>query len=409
MKIYNQYQYSYPHKTNYKKIEKEEIIEELKKVSKGDYYVHLPFCSTKCGYCNLFSTTGYVKYIDKYLDAVERQFKQIESIQKIQATSLILGGGTPNILSIPQLKRLIKILKVQPKNLYSVIELSPNEVEEEKIKFLKEVGFKRVSLGIQSLNEEELKFLKRFHLPKKVHESLKIIEKENFQSFNVDLIYGIENQTKESLGKTLEEVLKYKISEIFIYPLYVRENTYLYGKYTLDEEHTKELYDFLKEYLIKKGYTQTSMRRFVKEKEENISTCGFENSIAFGCGGRTYINNLHYCEKYSDKQVQIKEIINDFMNKKDFLEGLVGARLNQREMKHRFILKNLLHYNSLKIEDYKKYFSKDIYKEYKIFKEKGLEEYINYNEKEIKLKNFDYSDCIIDKMIEYEGENNEYI
>lgn len=247
MKRYNQYQYSYPHKTNYYPIDKKRIEYEISKISTAGYYVHVPFCRTKCGYCNLFSVPGYSKHIDHYLQAIKRQYKQFAQVSKITPTNFIVGGGTPVLLSINQLNTLFDILDVDPKNQYSAIELSPNESTKEKIEFLKNVGFNRVSIGIQSFNENELKSLHRQHKSESCHNALQEIAKQDFSDFNIDLIYGISGQTQNTLQMSLKHALSYNPTEIFIYPLYVRKNTSIFDHFELDHEHTYELYLFLRD------------------------------------------------------------------------------------------------------------------------------------------------------------------
>ena len=409
MNRYNQYQYSYPHKSSYSPISKNQIIDELSNITKADYYVHLPFCSTKCGYCNLFSLAGYHEQIDKYLTAINRQYKQFSQINKIVPENLVLGGGTPILLSINQIDTLFKTLNIDPKNQYSVIELSPNEASKQKIEYLKNIGFNRVSIGIQSFDENELKSLHRNHKPKSCHNALEEIAKQGFEDFNIDLIYGTTGQTKITLQKSLDQVLMYNPTEIFIYPLYVRKNTAIFQNFKIDEDNTYNLYLFLKDYLNTHGFIQTSMRRFTRKSIQNTTSCGFENSLSFGCGGRNYLNNLHFCQPYSDVYSEIKGTIDDFIVQKDFFTDMVGYKLNDSQVKHRFIIKNLLHINGLKCTDYENTFSSNIYNDYKIFKEKGLSQYILYEKDTISLKEFGCSDFIVDLMLEYEGAKNGYL
>ena len=403
MKIYNQYQYSYPHKSNYYPIDAPRIEQALSKLTSADFYVHLPFCSTKCGYCNLFSTTGLESQIDYYLEAIKRQYQQFSQISTIVPNSLILGGGTPIILSIAQLDTLFTTLHIDPKNHYSAIELSPNEVTKEKLTYLKHVGFDRVSIGIQSFHEQELKFLNRHHKTKNCHKSLEEISKQDFTDFNIDLIYGMEGQTQQLLKESIDHALNYNPTEIFIYPLYIRKNTSLFGTVSLDEEHMYNLYQFLTHYLHTMGYNQTSMRRFTKKPMEPLSSCGFEPSLSFGCGGRSYLGNLHVCHPYSDSSSQVKATLNTFIKQEDFLKELVGYELNDKQLKHRFIVKNLLHLNGLKPQAYERIFSSTLYDDYKVFKEKGLDQYLVYDKDNISLKDFGCSDFIIDLMLDYEG------
>lgn len=396
---YNQYQYSYPHKNSYYPIDKKQIEKELSKITSANYYVHFPFCSTKCGFCNLFSITGYSEKIDVYLLAIKRQYAQFVQISKVIPKTLILGGGTPVLLSINQFDTLFNTLSIDPKNQYSAIELSPNETSKQKLEYLKSVGFNRVSIGIQSFDENELKMLQRQHKPKSCQIALEEIVKQDFSDFNIDLIYGIKGQSEITLQKSLEQALKYNPTEIFIYPLYIRKNTSIFGNFELDQIHTHNLYLFLKDYLLANGFIQRSMRCFTRKKIKNITSCGFENNLAFGCGGRSYLNNLHCCEPYSDIFPEIKNTLNDFLEREDFLQSMVGYKLNDNQLKHRFIVKNLLHLNGIRREDYKNKFSSDISDDYKIFKKKELSKYISYENNTISLKDFSCSDFIIDLIL----------
>ncbi len=407
MKIYNQYQYSYPHKRDYYPIEKDKIINALQKISHADFYVHIPFCSTKCGYCNLFSKTSSTQEeINLYLNAIKRQYEQIKSIKEIISQSLVLGGGTPILLSLKQFDFLFSSMNINPQNHYSIIEISPNDTSKEKIKYLKDIGFNRVSIGVQSFNKDELKKLLRGHSVESCHKALEILACEDFENLNVDLIYGIKGQTEESLKETLSQTLKYNPHEIFIYPLYMRENTRIYNTFNIDEQHTQKLYFFLKDFLINQGYTQISMRRFVKENKEDFLSCGFSHNLSFGCGGRSYLKNIHISEQYKDNKQEINTLLGKFYNKEDFLENLVGYELNLSQVKHRYIVKNLLHLNGISCKDYTSHFNTNIYDDYSFFKEKNYSEYLIHSFKSIKLKDFSFSDCIVDLILENEGLKN---
>lgn len=395
MKIYNQYQYSYPHKNEYYSIEKADIIAKLNTLQEGDLYVHLPFCSSKCGYCNLFSLVPKAGLVEGYLDAIKRQYSQMRELCSPMINSFILGGGTPSILSIAQLDELFSSIKIHPLHHYSVIELSPNETTLEKVRYLKEVGFNRVSIGVQSLEDSELVALNRKHTSDICVQALEFISNANFEDFNIDIIYGIKGQTRDSLRRTLEGVVSFAPTEIFIYPLYIRENTWLHSRFELDETHTQELYLYLREYLNERGYHQTSMRRFTRKEINSTVSCGFEKSIALGCGGRSYIDNLHFCEEYSSKPSGVYSTLERFAQKTDFFTDLVGYNLTDLDMKKRYVIKNLLHINGIIKSDYTDKFGSDVM-ELACFNERRFSEYINYEEDIITLKNFACSDFIID-------------
>lgn len=370
--IYTQYMYSYPHKTAYRKLNLNitDYYDRLKN-NKNDnnLYFHIPFCQTKCGYCNLFSITGKDEtYFDKYIDAMENQAIQYK-MKDIKFNSLIIGGGTPFVLSAKQLNRLFEIAHTNFKigNIYTVIETSPNQTDFEKTTLLKSLGVNRISIGVQSFVDEELKILNRHHNTISIQKALECLKKSEFECLNIDLIYGIPHQTTQILQYSIDKALEFCPEEIFIYPLYIKPNTFLYNKY-LQSENAYDLYIFMRDYLISKGYFQTSMRRFVNNKSfDNKISCGFDNTISLGCGGRSYIDNLHFCSKYSTNPIECNKMIDDYINIKDYTIISNGYILNEDEQKRNFIIKNLFYYYGIIMTEYEYYFSTDILKDYPLF------------------------------------------
>lgn len=379
MNWYRQYMYSYPHKMAYRKIneEIENYIPYLQKQEKTLYF-HIPFCQSKCGYCNLFSVAGKEDLIDTYLSAMKRQSEFYKKFE-VKVNELIIGGGTPLILSEKQLDTLFAIAE---ENFYFssaqypiTIETSPNQTTQEKVTLLKKHHVTRVSIGVQSFLEEELRTLHRRHFRKEIDIALDLLKKAEFSCLNIDLIYGIPGQTKESLLYSLEQVTTYLPEEIFIYPLYVKQGTYLYQQGIKTQENAKELYWFMKNYLEEHGYYQISMRRFVRKQPKEVSSCGFEETISIGCGGRSYMGNLHFCTPYYVKPEKCREEIDRYCQQTDFSKVTNGFLLNEDEQKRRYTIKNLLHKNGIDRKEYQKLYQIDILEEWiflEALKEKGL-------------------------------------
>ena len=270
---YEQYMYSYPHKTAYRSLHGINFIDYFPKREEEmlSLYFHIPFCESKCGYCNLFSVTGQKEdFISSYLDAIERQAIQyLENINKNFYPffhSLTLGGGTPLLLSEEQLERLFSIAYQFPliKNLPVVVETSPKQTTKAKLEILKQYGTTRISIGIQSFKQEELLSLNRSHTLEDCKRALFLIEDAKFPCKNIDLIYGILGQTKQSLQYSLDAALFYQPEEIFLYPLYIKQGTPLYLKKTEISSQRYDLYLFASRYLLEQGYQQISMRYFKK-------------------------------------------------------------------------------------------------------------------------------------------------
>lgn len=379
--IYQQYMYSYPHKTAYRTLEGVDIRDYLPRLEQEEnsLYFHIPFCQAKCGYCNLFSVTGKgADYVDAYLDAMERQMKQYD-LASYSFSDVTIGGGTPLYLEEKQLVRLFGMIEeVQGRTEYPVIiETSPNQTTEEKLAIVKAGGTKRISLGIQSFQEEELEKLYRVHTPNQARMAVKLIERQNFECVNLDFIYGIPGQTEQSLRENLEEGVSYGPQELFVYPLYMKRGTLLKDKQIEREENTRKLYDFVCEYLSKHGYVQYSMRRFVHKDYVPLTPaleCGFGNTLSIGCGGRSYLGNLHFCTPYYVRQKDCNLQLERYLATKDHRKITHGFFLDKEEEKRRYVIKNILFTSGLNMGNFRKNFGKDVDKEFAIldiWKEKG--------------------------------------
>lgn len=374
--IYQQYMYSYPHKTAYRQIEQSSIeqYKPLLRKQKNSLYFHVPFCESKCGYCNLFSVTGQNEaFISDYLDACQRQTEQY-AMQDVLFADFTIGGGTPLLLSEKQLERLFAIAKAgfgweaEPS---IIIETAPNQTTWEKLCILQENNVTRVSIGVQSFCQEELEQLCRHHTVKQAREAIKLLKKAEFPCWNLDLIYGIKGQTIESIKKSLEEAVSYEPDEIFIYPLYIKPGTILDRKQEKASDSRYEFYCFIRDFLCDRGYKQTSMRRFVATKasvaEEKVAPdCGFENTISIGCGGRSYIGNLHFCTPYGVKQETCRRILQDYIQCQDYRKISYGCILSEEEVRRRYVIKNLLACRGILLQEYKDRFGSDILLDYDV-------------------------------------------
>ncbi len=392
MQIYNQYMYSYPHKTNYKKLEGIFIRDYLHYLFENEpsMYIHIPFCSSKCGYCNLFSIVD-TKMQDDYVNAVLEHAMQLE-IEKYKFENIIIGGGTPLILSEKNLEKIFSLYDF--KKVFSIIETSPKETSESKLNILKENSVNRISIGVQSFLDSELEILRRSHNTKEITNSLELIKKYKFEILNIDLIYGIPNQNMKNLKYSIEKALYYEPEEIFIYPLYIRKNAAI--RYLSENENRYEMYNFLSEFLKMKGYFQNSMRSFTKKAKSENKSCGFENTISLGCGGRTYLGNLHFCAPYSNESEISKSLIQEFISAKDKTLITNGIILDGEMMKKRFLIKNLFYYKGLDSEEYEKHFNSDLFSDFPILHEWIKNNYAVFADNNYKLNDLgiSYSDYL---------------
>jgi len=378
--------YSYPHKTAYgplKDINLKDYFSNLEGEGHS-LYLHLPFCETKCGYCDLFSVTGCKKMdIDSYIEAVMRQMAQYVKFlpENTLFEDFIIGGGTPLLLTENQLLKVFEAVKHSMplrENCKIIIETAPNQTTREKLQLLKDVGVTRVSMGIQSFQDTELKWLKRNHCKEQALAAAELLSDFHFDCVNLDFIYGIPEQTRGSLIASLKQAVSYAPDEIFLYPLYIKHGVKLIKsqqKELLNSAHTYSLYQYGAAFLKENGYEQISMRCFVKKAAANSNTdrkfneCGFLSTLSLGCGGRSYLGRLHTCAPYKITRSKALEQLSQFHQREDFMTVTNGIILSDEEQKRRYVIKHLFILPGISKEAYQKAFCSDVLLDFPILRD----------------------------------------
>lgn len=398
---YVQYMYSYPHKTAYRPLEGVDLRDYGDRFAGPGHglYFHVPFCQSKCGYCNLFSVTGTGEEVmERYLDCVERQLGQYAPIMEEAGavfSDFTVGGGTPLILSEKQLERAFHMvdqyLKLE-QDRQIIVETAPNQTTKEKLRLLKEQNVTRVSMGIQSFREQELKTLRRGHSGDRARRGLELLRSFDFPCVNVDFIYGIPGQTVDSLLSSLKEAVNFRPEEIFLYPLYVKHGAAmerdLREGMVLEPERAYEQYREASAYLMSEGFCQDSMRRFVRTrrgwedrssgaggehsgrapmargKSREFSDCGSSSSLALGCGGRSYAGNLHFCTPYAITRDSCMEELKAFMREDRCTRISHGIFLSTEEEKRRYVIRHILIRPGLPRDQYQERFGKDVLEDF---------------------------------------------
>lgn len=422
---YRSYLYSYPHKTAYRELNPPLPLGPLWERENTDtyfLYMHIPFCAARCGFCNLFTLPDRRDDThERYVDALERQAKQWAPMTSRRPYSrFAIGGGTPTLLNEVQLNRLFDIAEnvmgLDPAHASISIETSPDTVTEAKLALLKERSVDRVSMGIQSFIEAEAAAIYRPQKPQEVERALEKLTKYDFPLLNLDLIYGLPGQTVESWLYSLERVLSYEPGEIFIYPLYTRENTIVKPEDIQRQgpDIRMELYSAARETLKSRGYVQYSMRRFAKESSSHASkdllpySCQEEGMVGLGCGARSYTSEVHYASKYGVSYKATQSIIADYVATERYDVADYGIVLSREEQKRRFILKALLHREGLTLDDYLQRFGSKVMTDYAWLSElltEGMAVIEQENEHQVLRlteEGLGYSDAIGDWLISAE-------
>jgi len=260
-------------------------------------YIHIPFCTSICSYCDFCKFYYNELWVDNYLNELEREIKSNYKNEII--STIYIGGGTPSCLSIKQLNKLFDIISIF--NLSSDFEFTIEcnvDVEEEKIKLFKNNKVNRISIGVQTVNESHLKLLGRNHTKEMVLDKINIIKKY-FDNINIDLMYAFKNQTIEDLKKDLEFYLKLDIPHISTYSLIIEPNTKLYIEKleNIDEDLDYEMYNLINKTLKENNYVHYETSNYSKigyESKHNLTYWNNLEYYGFGIGASGYINNTRY-------------------------------------------------------------------------------------------------------------------
>lgn len=215
-------------------------------------YVHIPFCRHKCFYCDFVSMAGRDDLIDGYIDALEFEVAtRCDLIKEKTVVSVFFGGGTPSMLYVEQVARVLDALRENTKFSRSpeiTLEMNPESVEYEKLLGYKDAGVNRVSLGIQSLDGGDLKFLQRVHTADEARRAVEDVFQAGFENVSVDMIFGLPGQTMKSWMAQLREIMTWGVKHISCYQLTAEPKTPLgekteKGVIVLPQEQGDEMYD----------------------------------------------------------------------------------------------------------------------------------------------------------------------
>jgi oxygen-independent coproporphyrinogen-3 oxidase len=359
---YAGYAYAYPHKTSYRRLDPPVALSDAwaaEDRSQLFLYLHLPFCEMRCGFCNLFTTSQPAsELVDQTLNAISRQSRSVaDAVQPQRVVQVAIGGGTPTYLQVDELGRVLEMMHrdwpigVGMNDVPFSVEVSPATVNAAKLRLLIEYGVRRISMGVQSFNQRDLSSLGRPQQNEQVEQSIALIRESGVKIFNLDLIYGNQDQTEEDWLRTVETGLSHRPEEMFLYPLYVRELTGLGRLGRSPAENRRHLYSLGRQRLLDAGYKQISMRMFRRNDVPYATQhcCQEDGMIGLGPGARSYTTSLHYSSDYAVSGRGVRRIIDDFnrLDENRFAIADYGVRLDHEEQCRRYLIRSLLQSDGL--------------------------------------------------------------
>ncbi|MFC0877042.1 radical SAM family heme chaperone HemW [Saccharicrinis sp. FJH2] len=264
-------------------------------------YIHIPFCKTRCGYCDFHTSTG-LNLMKPLTSAIIKEIKNNKHFLKGETLKTIyFGGGTPSLLSDEYLISIFDTIYSELKvdtEAEVTMEANPDDLTPDKLKFLKTLPVNRFSMGVQSLNDSELKFMNRRHNAQQAVTAIENAYKTGFENLTIDLIYGIPGQTMNSWTNTLDNALKLPVKHLSSYSLMYEKGTLFYNlvqnnrMHPMADESVLEMFSHLIEKTAKAGLDQYEISNFAIPGWESQHNSSYWNgSIYWGVGPSAHSYN----------------------------------------------------------------------------------------------------------------------
>ncbi|AGX42089.1 oxygen-independent coproporphyrinogen-III oxidase 1 [Clostridium saccharobutylicum DSM 13864] len=368
-------------------------------------YIHIPFCKQKCLYCDFPSYAGKEILIDEYIESLNKEILQKGKDYII--SSIFIGGGTPSYLNDDNLNKLLSALnKLNLKDdLEFTVECNPGTLNASNLEIMKKYNVNRLSMGLQSTKDNILKNIGRVHNYEQFKENYFLARKIGFRNINVDLMFGLPDQTVNEWKESLEEIVKLNPEHISAYSLIIEEGTCFYDLYEKDklklpsEDEERLMYSYTKKILNNHGYHQYEISNFSKAGNE----C-FHNKAYWKCN--EYLGLGVSASSFIDKK-RIKNIdnIREYIKRINNNES-VEDEIHVNDMKddiEEFMFMGFRMIEGISIDYFKERFNKNIYEVYKEVIEKNINEglliydsgKLYLSSKGIELSNYVMSDFIL--------------
>ena len=302
-------------------------------------YIHIPFCKQKCYYCDFVSFSNKQNFVENYVEAAKTEinnyFQDKTILERYTVTTIYIGGGTPSYIESKYICEIMEVLennlkqnKVKFEDMEITIEVNPGTVNKEKLEQYRKAKINRLSIGLQSTNNEMLKQIGRIHTYEQFLETYQMAKEVGFDNINVDLMIGLPNQTIEDIKRSLKEVIELNPTHISVYSLIIEEGTIIAQKIEnhqleeMDEELERNMYWYVKNTLELNGYTHYEISNFAKEGKEskhNLNCWRQKEYIGIGLAAHSYLNYVRYTntsemEQYITRMNNLNEqIVKDIL------------------------------------------------------------------------------------------------
>ncbi len=311
-------------------------------------YIHIPFCKSICSYCDFCKQFYNSELVNKYLNALEKEIK--EKYDNSIIKTIYIGGGSPSALNKEELTKLFNIIKIfkLDKDIEFTFEMNVNDIDEDKLKLLKDNNVNRLSIGIETINEKFYKFLNRYNDKKIIDNNIKLVQKY-FDNYNLDLMYAFPNEKVQDVLNDLSYIVKLEPKHISIYSLIIEEHTKIFIDKIepISEDIESNMYYEIIKYLKDNNYNHYEISNFAKDGYESVHNLVYWNNneyFGFGLGSSGYLNKIRYTNTRSlnnyigGKYILDSEKISKSIDMEN--EMMLGLRkikgINKKEFSNKF-------------------------------------------------------------------------
>lgn len=378
-----------------------------------ELYLHIPFCVRKCNYCDFFSASGTEEEQAVYVSAMIQEIQSYQELSgEYEVQTIFLGGGTPSLLTPEQIEQIFNAIYHTfsvNENAEITMEMNPGTVDIEKLHAMKAAGVNRLSIGLQSAQNEELKMLGRIHTFEEFLETWKLVEQVGFKNRNIDLMSALPGQTIESYEDTLSKVLALEPEHISAYSLILEEGTVFYDWYekgkldrgvwklpSEEEEYAMGELTILR--LAEAGMYRYEISNYAKPRKECRHNLGYWDRteyLGIGAGSSSLIKGERF-DHIRDRKAYIERIRNG--------ESILIDReiLSVESQMEEFMYLGLRKVEGVSRTDFQNYFGKNVDDVYgKILDKLEEEQLLEFSGNRIRLthRGMDVSNCVLAEFL----------
>lgn len=322
------------------------------------FYIHIPFCGSKCLYCDFLSYSGREKYISAYVKALIAEIKAFKTDSRV--ISVFFGGGTPSVIDEHYTAEIMAAIRDNFRlsaDAEITTEANPGTVTEDKLKAYRACGINRISFGVQAMQDRLLKRIGRIHTAKQAAESVRLARSVGFDNINCDLMFSLPEQTCNDFLESIDEVTALGVTHISAYSLIIEEGTPFYDKFEsgefapVDEDEDRKMYHEAVKLLAQKGFDRYEISNFAQKDRQcrhNLVYWYRGDYKGFGLGASSLVNEVRY---------KNTEDFYTYINGNNNMEKEI---LTVKDMQEEFMFLGLRCDKGVSESDFKRSFGKDI-------------------------------------------------